>query len=164
GLENWWAGGGSARRGHESSLGQKKGRGELWDWRAAALKIFEKKPPAISGSYPKYDLQYGTSSDGLGVGWMVVHVVVFFPDLAQIDFFGSHSMSISAAVVFDWPGGIAPVPVRKALRHEMKRRGHRHAEVAARAGISRSQFENILQGRFGASPEVADRIRNFLVE
>jgi hypothetical protein len=33
----------------------------------------------------------------------------------------------------------------------MKRRGHRHAEVAARAGIS-------------ASPEVADRIRNFLIE
>ena len=61
-------------------------------------------------------------------------------------------------------GGIAPPEVSNALRHEMLRRNQRHRDVAARVGVSRPQFENILQGRFGASPKVAGRIREFLIE
>ena len=149
---------------HDSCIVPETAKGELMEAMAAELHNSGQKTSAIAGSYPKYDLQYGNSGGAPVVEWLVGHVVVFFPDLPQRDFFGSHSMSISAAAVFEWRGGIAPVPVRKALRHEIKRRGHRHAEVAARAGISRPHFENILQGTFGASPEVADRIRNFLVE
>jgi hypothetical protein len=46
----------------------------------------------------------------------------------------------------------------------MRRRNQRHRDVAVRIGVSRPQFENILQGRFGASSKVAGRIREFLIE
>jgi hypothetical protein len=82
---------------HDSYLVPEKAKGELLELMAAELENFgqktpaisgrRQKTPAISGSYPKHDLQYGSSSDGFGVEWMVGHVVVFFPDLAQVDFF-----------------------------------------------------------------------------
>ena len=65
--------------------------------------------------------------------------------------------------IVGWQGGIAPAGIQ-ALRHEMQRRCLRHADVAERVGVSRSQFENILQGRFGGSLEVAARIPDFLIE
>ena len=54
--------------------------------------------------------------------------------------------------------------IRIALRHEMRRRGLRPADLAQRFGISRSQFGNILQGRYGSSRPIAAEIRNFLIE
>jgi hypothetical protein len=91
-------------------------------------------------------------------------VCIFFPEQRQRDFFDGHSLAVPAAAVLGWSSGIAPPEVCKALRHEMRRRGQHHKDVAARVGVSRPQFENILQGRFGASPEVAGRIREFLIE
>jgi hypothetical protein len=91
-------------------------------------------------------------------------VVVIFPAQRQRDFFGAHSLSVSAAAILGWDRGIAPQEVRRALRHEIRRRNQRHRDVAARVGVSRPQFENILQGRFGASSKVAGRIREFLIE
>jgi hypothetical protein len=90
-------------------------------------------------------------------------MVLFFPELHQRDLFGADALMVPRSAVLGWRGGIAPSGVQKALRHEMLRRRLRHADVAAEVGVSRPQFENILQGRFGASPNAASRIRNFLI-
>jgi len=91
-------------------------------------------------------------------------IVVFFPELQQRDLFGSNSLAVPVSHILGWQGGVAPVGVQKALRHEMRRRGLRHDDLARRIGISRSQFGNILQGRYGTSPKVAAHIREFLIE
>jgi hypothetical protein len=91
-------------------------------------------------------------------------IVVFFPESQQRDFFDTTSLAVPASDILGWRSGLAPVGVQKALRHEMHRRGLRHADVAGRIGISRPQFENILQGRFGASRTIASQIRSFLIE
>jgi hypothetical protein len=138
---------------HDSYIVPEKAKGKLLESMAAELQNFGQKTSAKSGGYSKYDLQYGSGSGGggPGVGCLVGHVVVFFPNLAQGDFFGSHAMSVSATAILGWHGGVAPPEVRRALRHEIRRRGHRHLDVANRIGISRPQFANILQGRFGTS-------------
>jgi hypothetical protein len=91
-------------------------------------------------------------------------IVVFFPELQQRDLFGSNSLAVPVSDILGWRGGTAPSGVQMAVRHEARRRGLRHTDVAHRIGISRPQFENILLGRFGASQGVASRIREFLIE
>src|SRR5262249_33897490 len=68
-------------------------------------------------------------------------IVVFFPAR-----FGSNELAILASEVLSWPGGLAPAGIQGALRHEMKRRSLRHADMADRVGVSRAQYANILQG------------------
>ena len=85
--------------------------------------------------------------------------MVFFPAR-----FGSNELAILASEVLSWPGGLAPAGIQGALRHEMKRRSLRHADMADRVGVSRAQYANILQGRFGASAAVTAHIREFLIE
>src|SRR5262245_15264685 len=84
-------------------------------------------------------------------GRPVGSVMMFLPELPQRSLFGSNALAISVLEILGWQGGIAPASIQQALRHEMQRRCLRHADVAERVGVSRSQFENILQGRFGAS-------------
>lgn len=90
-------------------------------------------------------------------------VVVVLPVGDQGDLFCPPVVGVPAVDVFGWSCGVAPPSVRAALKREIKRRGLRQADVAARAGLSRPQMANILGGRFGASPDVADRIRDFLL-
>ena len=82
----------------------------------------------------------------------------------QRDLFGADRLNVPYREIFGWSGGIAPSGVRKALRHEMRRLGLRHIDVADRAGVSRSHLENIMDGRRGASSLVASRLRDFLVD
>ena len=156
---------------HDSFIATERAKGALMEAMAAelgnAMSDLGQKNSVLSTSYAKSDLQYGEDPSGSGVvagGPPVGLVVVIFPEQRQRDFFGAHSLSVSAAAILGWHGGVAPPEVRRALRHEIRRRGHRHLDVANRIGISRPQFANILQGRFGASPKVAGRIRDFLVE
>ena len=143
-------------------------KGELMEAMEAALHnaIGDKLHKSIG--YAKSIPQYGTSPlspRGVPAGGKVVGcILVFFPDLAQRDLFGADALAVPSSDVLGWHAGIAPPGVRKALRHEMGRRGLRHADVAAQVGISRPQFENILQGRFGASVNVASSIRGFLID
>jgi hypothetical protein len=97
-------------------------------------------------------------------GFPVVVVVLPSSD-RQGELFGASSpVGVPADDVFGWRGGLAPETVRKALRREIRRRGLHHAQAAEHVGLSRPQLVNILQGRFGASPPVAQRIRQFLLE
>jgi len=90
-------------------------------------------------------------------------VYVFLPDLPQRDLFGADHMAVPASDVLAWEGGIAPPGVRQGLRHEAHRRGLRQREIAHLVGLSRPQLANLQSGRFGASPEAAARIRDFLI-
>jgi transcriptional regulator with XRE-family HTH domain len=62
-----------------------------------------------------------------------------------------------------WEGGRLPLTVQQALHHEVHRRGLRQLDIADLIGVSRSHLANLQRGRFGASPESAARIREFLI-
>jgi hypothetical protein len=114
--------------------------------------------------YGAYLLSVGGAPESSAQGPPVGSIMVFFPELQQHDLFGPNSLAVPISDVLGWRGGVAPVGIRIALRHEMRRRGLRPADLAQRFGISRSQFGNILQGRYGSSRPIAAEIRNFLIE
>jgi antitoxin component HigA of HigAB toxin-antitoxin module len=78
-------------------------------------------------------------------------------------FGGLAPFEVAASVVEGWGGGIAPEPVRTALRHEIEARGLTQERLAREVGLSRPQLTNLLVGRFGTSPEVASRLKAFLL-
>jgi hypothetical protein len=100
----------------------------------------------------------------LGTKDPAARIVVFFPVQRQRDLFGADALEIPYRDLFNWRRGIAPFGVRKAVRHEIRRRNLRHVDAAHLLGVSRAHLENLLQGRFGASPPVASRIRDFLID
>ena len=59
----------------------------------------------------------------------------------------------------DYAGGIMPDAVRDQVRDRWRASGLRQDQLAERAGISRPQFANALQGRFGLSADAAARLR-----
>lgn len=92
--------------------------------------------------------------------------LVVLPPVAgfQLDLFGGVSCTVPFNDVAGWSGGLAPVGIRNAIRHELKRRGLRHSDLAETIGVSRSQLGNVLQGRFGAGQQVARGLRDFILE
>jgi antitoxin component HigA of HigAB toxin-antitoxin module len=78
-------------------------------------------------------------------------------------FGGLAPFEVAASVLEGWGGGVAPDPVRVALRHEIEARGLTQERLAREVGLSRPQLTNLLVGRFGTSPEVASRLRAFLL-
>jgi hypothetical protein len=154
---------------HDSYIVPERHKGELMEAMVSAmdgtLKLVSRSAH-FSREFEESDLQYGEKSGLAGVvgSSSVASVVVLFPDLPQRDLFGAHRIEIPASDLLDWRGGLAPVGVRHALRHEAKRLGLRQEDLAKSLGLSRPQLVNVLHGRFGASPDAAQRIRNFLVE
>ncbi|MCP4327257.1 MAG: hypothetical protein GY791_02310 [Alphaproteobacteria bacterium] len=63
-----------------------------------------------------------------------------------------------------WSSGIAPLDVRRFLRDEMRGRRVLGADLARELRISRPQLVNILQGRFGTTPRVADALKSWALE
>jgi AraC-like DNA-binding protein len=59
----------------------------------------------------------------------------------------------------DYAGGIVPVPARDQVRDRWRASGLTQDQVAQRAGISRPQFSNAMQGTYGLSPAAAARLR-----
>jgi hypothetical protein len=78
-------------------------------------------------------------------------------------FGGLAPFEVAASVLEGWGGGIAPEPVRVTLRHEIGARGLTQERLAREIGLSRPQLTNLLVGRFGTSPEVASRLKTFLL-
>lgn len=64
-----------------------------------------------------------------------------------------------ADALADYAGGIMPDAVRDQVRGRWRASGLRQDQLAQRAGISRPQFANALQGRFGLSADAATRLR-----
>jgi len=151
-------------------------RGELMEAMAEALHNFVGDKLNISVAYPESLPQYGDRGgrhggdlvprlvDGVHSEAVVGCIVVFFPELHKRDLFGSTSLAVSFSNILRWRGGLAPAGVQKALRHEMKRRGLRHADMARRCQISQRQFGDILRGRLRAGRGTATQIRVFLID
>jgi hypothetical protein len=135
-----------------------KAKGELMEAMASALHKFGGKNPVGAVPCTKNIPQYGDM-----VVSSALTVFVFFPELPQRDLFGGDRLAVPASDLLEWCGGFAPPAVRTALRHEKRRRGLRQLDVARLVGLSRPQLANLQQGRFGASPEAAARIRGFLI-
>jgi hypothetical protein len=53
-------------------------------------------------------------------------IVMFFPAL-----FGPNELTILAAEVLSWPGGVAPAGIQRALRHEIQRAERSHPRSRA---------------------------------
>ena len=151
-------------------------KGELLEGMAEALHKVVGNKSNLSVVYPKSLPQYGEGVggggggpaprplDGAPRGGVVGCIVVFFPEPQQLDLFGPISLEMPVSDIFGWRGGLAPVGVQTALRHEISRRGLRHRDMARRCQISPRQFGNVLRGRLRASQAVASRIRDFLIE
>jgi hypothetical protein len=78
-------------------------------------------------------------------------------------FGGLAPFEVSTSSLTAWADGVAPEPVRLALRHEIAARGITQGCLAREIGLSRPQLTNVLRGRFGASPQVAARLKAFLL-
>ena len=67
-------------------------------------------------------------------------------------------------LLVSWHGGQLPPGLRAGVVHEMKRRNMRQDEIARRVGLSRPQFTNVLQGRFGIGAQAAEKLKAFVLE
>jgi hypothetical protein len=133
-----------------------RNKGELMEAMASSLHKFTANNRDSTIISSKNIPQYGVLP-------AVPRVFVFFPDLPQRDLFGGDRLAVPASEMLGWRSGPLPQCVRDALRHEARRRGLRQADLASIVNLSRSQLGNLLAGRFGASPEAAARIRDFLI-
>ncbi len=63
-----------------------------------------------------------------------------------------------------WSSGKAPEEIRHFLRDEMRDRNLSGADLAREIGISRPQLVNVLRGRFGTTPRVAEALKSWASE
>jgi putative DNA primase/helicase len=61
-----------------------------------------------------------------------------------------------------WSRGIMPVELVSAAKAKMRAKGARHEDTALEIGISRQQWTNALNGRFGLSTATATRLLTWL--
>lgn len=77
------------------------------------------------------------------------------------DLFGHHGL-VTAADVDAWSGGLMPPELVAGVRRIARARGLTHEGLARMVGCSRPQLSNILVRKFGAGPDVAAHLRDFL--
>jgi len=155
---------------HDSYIVPECHKGDLMDAMARGMAStlgLVARSARKSGKLEDSDPQYGALrvlSDGAQwVSDSVASVVIIFPEHPQRDFFGGDRIEVLASDILEWQGGIAPIGVQQALRHEINRLGLRQHKLAGLLHVSPSQLSNLQRGRYGASAELAERIRNFLI-
>ena len=77
------------------------------------------------------------------------------------DLFGGRPVPVGLG---DWSSGIPPVEIRRFLRDEMHDRHVLGTDLAHEVGISRPQLVNLLLGRFGTTPRVAQALKRWALE
>lgn len=82
-----------------------------------------------------------------------------FEIVASVEFSGAIKEAMPADPWADYAGGIMSDTVRDQMRGRWRASGLRQDQLAERIGISRPQFANALQGRFGLSADAASRLR-----
>jgi hypothetical protein len=80
----------------------------------------------------------------------------------QLDLFDDQQLVPEPEPLPEWDGGVAPPAIRLAIDRELRRRSARHGDLAKEIGLSRSQMTNILRGRFGTTPVIANALRRLL--
>jgi hypothetical protein len=165
---------------HDSYIVRASDKGALLEAMAMALRKFVTKTPVKSAKSCTEVPQDGASSSasgavsGAALAALPSNLSMGVPSLGMPPagciamvlpaLAGSGEVSIPVSGVLSWNGGVAPAGVQRGLRHEMQRRSLCHADVSDRLGVSCSQFDDIMHGRSAASPDVAARIRDILVE
>ena len=140
---------------HDSFVVQKRHEGRIREFmdEQFSREVRRLNPDAISSIYVQK------------VPHMEVLVACSFPASLQLDLFVDPLPVVVPACDFlSWRHGVLPVTVRVGLRHALERQGLRQDDVAIKVGISRPQFANALQGRFGVSAPVANRIKALLLK
>ena len=61
-----------------------------------------------------------------------------------------------------YEGGILPAPMAVQVQRRLRELGYRHADAAEAVGISRQQFTNVMNRRFGLSRDAAARLTAFM--
>jgi hypothetical protein len=84
---------------------------------------------------------------------VVVVVPVGLPDL-----FGGRPVP---EALLSWSGGAAPAEARRFLRDEIRDRHLCGADLARTVKISRPHLANVLNGRFGTTPRVAEALKSW---
>jgi hypothetical protein len=150
---------------HDSFLAQTRYGGLLNEEMAAAWWKFR-----VSVDSTLKSVSYGDSipqMEGGSASGMPVLVLVL-PAPAQLDLFGGPFAPAPSSVplkdLVGWRSGPVPPSVRRAIDHEIQRRGLRRSDLARRAGISKQQLTNVLHGRFGAGVALASKLRDFIKE
>lgn len=86
---------------------------------------------------------------------------VVLPVGRQLDLFGGRSVPDS---FLSWSGGIASPASRRFLRDELRERQIRGSDLARELRISRPQLVNVLKGRYGTTPRVANALKSWALE
>ena len=144
-------------------------KGELMEGMAQSLHEAVQNGGRSSMGYLKSVPQYGAyllppggAQESSAQGPPVGCIVVFFPELQQPDLFGPNSLAVPVSDVLGWRGGVAPVGIRIALRHGMRRQGLRHADLSQRIGISRPPIREYSSGSLWDQPPGCRRNPKFL--
>ena len=91
---------------------------------------------------------------------MAPGLVVVVP-VGGADLFGGRAVPEGMG---SWSSGVAPEKIRHFLRDEMRDRNLSGADLAREIGISRPQLVNVLRGRFGTTPRVAEALKSWAIE
>jgi hypothetical protein len=148
---------------HDSYITQVRSKGALLEAMAEALERFVlvgDSVPTSTGYADSVPHMERRPSSPFPLPFLVLPPGV----PSQLELFGRSVVSVPFRDIRDWTDGIAPSGMRKAVRHELKRRNLQPKLLAKKIGISRPQLVNILQGRFGAGPHAAKALREFVLE
>ncbi len=139
---------------HDSFIADQKHEGKLREEMEAAWHaLIGAENPVISSTCDDSVLHIPR---GVPLAGLVVVVPVGGADL-----FGGRVVPEGLG---SWSSGIAPEKIRHFLRDEMRDRNLSGADLAREIGISRPQLVNVLRGRFGTSPRVAEALKSWALE
>ena len=156
---------------HDSFIVAMRYGGELYEAMTAAWRQFldSVDSPVKAATYRKLIPHMGREGRGGGGGGlhglMLPLLVLVLPALSQLDLFeGSSCASVPLKELDGWRRGFSPPSVRRAIDHEIRRRGILRVDLARRLGVSKQQLTNVLHGRFGASDMLARGLIEFVKE
>lgn len=151
---------------HDSFLAQSRYGGILNEEMAAAWWQFRISvdPSLRSVSYKDSIPQMEGGCEPLDMPLLVL----VLPPPVQLDLFGGAFASALSSVplkdLIGWHRGPIPPSVRRAIDHEIGRRGLWRSDLARRAGISKQHLTNVMRRRYGAGAALASKLRAFIEE
>ena len=115
----------------------------------------------IGPENPVISIPYLQNVPHMAPGLVVVVVVVVVVPVGGSDLFGGRAVPKGLG---SWSSGIAPENIRHFLRDEMRDRNLSGADLAREIEISRPQLVNVLRGRFGTTPRIAEALKSWALE
>ncbi len=139
---------------HDSFITDKRYAGNLREEMEAAWH------DQIGAENPAITPPFGKNVPHNGGEFPPVGLVVVVP-VGGSDLFGGRAVPEGLG---SWSSGRAPEKIRHFLRDEMRDKNLSGADLAREIGISRPQLVNVLRGRFGTTPRVAESLKSWAIE